>query len=155
MFNTAIISNVATSLVGAAFCSVAALAIAVPSAHAAAPAGFQKSVEASINNNLRMPVNAPSKGVATVAVLIDANGSVSDASIVQSSGHSVLDREAVRTARAVSYPATGKPRTLAMVLGFNQPATAAQASHGKQLVDAYRTDRRQLLADKTTAQPIG
>lgn len=155
MFNTAIISNVATSLVGAAFCSVAALAIAVPSAHAAAPAGFQKSVEASIDNNLRMPANAPSKGVATVAVIIDANGSVSDAQVVQSSGHSVLDREAIRTARAVSYPATGKPRTLAMVLGFNQPATAAQASHGKQLVDAYRTDRRQLLADKTTAQPTG
>ncbi|AYJ85699.1 TonB family protein [Sphingomonas paeninsulae] len=155
MFNTAIISNVATSIVGAAFCSVAALAIAVPSAHAAAPAGFQKAVEASIDNNLRLPVNTDSKGVATVAVSIDGNGSVSDVNIVQSSGHISFDREAIRTAHAVRYPATGKPRTMAMVLGFNQPATSRQVLHGKQLVDAYRTDRRQLLANKTTAQPVG
>jgi TonB family protein len=155
MFNTAIISNVATSLVGAAFCSVAALAIAVPSAHAAAPTGFQKSVEASINNNLRLPMNTDRKGVATIAVSIDGKGAVSDTNIVQSSGHASFDREAIRTARAVSYPATGKPHTMAMVLGFNQPATNRQVSHGKQLVDAYRTDRRQLLANETTVQPIG
>jgi TonB family protein len=155
MINTATLSNTATALVGAAFCSIAVMGIAVPSAHAAAPVGFQKSVEASIQNHMRLPGNTDSKGVATVAISIDANGAVSDANVVKSSGVASFDREAVRTARAVSYPATGKARTVAMVLGFNQPATTAAISQGKQLVDAYRTDRRQLLADQTTAQPLG
>ena len=154
MINTATLSNTATAFIGAAFCSIAVMGIAAPSAHAA-PAGFQKSVEASIENNLRMPVTTDRKGVATVAVSIDANGSVSDASVVKSSGHLSFDREAVRTARAVSYPATGKARTVAMVLGFNQPAPRHAISQGKQLVDAYRNDRRQLLADQSTAQPVG
>lgn len=154
MINTATLSNTATALVGAAFCTVAVLGIAVPSAHAA-PAGFQKSIEASIENNLRMPSNSDTKGVATVAVSIDAKGAVRDASVVKSSGHARFDREAIRTARAVSYPATGKSRTVAMVLGFNQPAPAIEISRSKQLVEAYRNDRRQLLADKSTDQPVG
>ncbi|MDB5701879.1 MAG: TonB family protein [Sphingomonadales bacterium] len=154
MINTASVSNAATALVGAAFCSIAVLGVAMPQAHAA-PAGFQKSVEASIQNTMRLPGNTDSKGVATVAVSIDANGSVSNADVVKSSGNASFDREAVRTARAVSYPATGNARTIAMVLGFNQPAPRAAISQGKQLVDAFRTDRRQLLADKSTAQPVG
>ncbi|MDB5715178.1 MAG: TonB family protein [Sphingomonadales bacterium] len=154
MINTASVSNAAAAFVGAAFCSVAILGLTAPQAHAA-PVGFQKSVEASIDNNLRLPGNTNSKGVATVAVSIDADGSVSDANVVKSSGHASFDREALRTARAVSYPATGKARTIAMVLGFNEPAPSSAISQGKQLVDAYRNDKRQLLADKSTAQPVG
>jgi TonB family protein len=154
MINTATLGNAATAVIGAAFCTVAAMAITVPSAHAAAPAGFQKSVEASIDRNLRLPV-ADNSGVATVAITVDGNGEVLAADVVKSSGQSRYDREALRTARAVDYPATGKTRTVAMVLGFNQPATKAAIVQGKQLVDAYRTDRRQMLADKTTDQPVG
>ncbi|CAN5305987.1 hypothetical protein BH09PSE3_BH09PSE3_08980 [soil metagenome] len=155
MINTATVSNAASAIVGAAFCTIAAIGIAAPSAAHAAPTGFQKSVEASIDNNLRMPANTDSRGVVTVAVSVGADGSVSEAKVVKSSGHNSFDREAVRTARAVSYPATGKARTIAMVLGFNQPAPRNAILQGKQLVDAYRTDRRQLLADQTTAQPVG
>jgi TonB family protein len=154
MINTAILSNSATAFIGAAFCSIAAMGIAAPSAHAA-PAGFQKSVEASIANNLRMPIATNSKGVATVAISIDASGAVSEANVVKSSGNASFDREAIRTARAVSYPATGEARTIAMVLGFNQPAPREAIVQSKQLVDAYRNDHRQLLADKSTAQPVG
>ncbi|WP_293883416.1 energy transducer TonB [Sphingomonas sp.] len=153
MINTATLGNAATALVGAAFFSIAVAGIAVPSAHAA-PAGFRQSVQASIDNTMRLPATR-GQGVATVAISIDANGMVNDANLVNSSGVASFDREAVRTARAVSYPATGKSRTIAMVLGFNQPASAIQISQGKRLVEAYRTDRRQLLADKTTAQPAG
>ena len=157
MFNTATISNVATSLVGVAFCSVAALALTVPSAHAAAPVGFQTSVETSIAQTMRFPgaVKSDQSGIATLAVSVAADGSVSNVDIVKSSGERSFDREAIRTARAVSYPASGKAQTIAMTLGFNRAPDSATARQGRVLVDAYRNDHRQLLATETTAQPNG
>ena len=157
MFSIAKVSSAATQFIGIAFCSVAAVAIVAPQAHAAAPASFQSRVEASIDNTMQFPAHVSNdvRGVATVAVLIDAKGNVRSADIVKSSGNGALDREAVRTARAVSYPATGANRTVAMVLAFNQPAPRAAQDESRKLANAYRDDHRQLLATETTAQPVG
>jgi TonB family protein len=117
----------------------------------ASTADFKASVERSIDTTVRLPAPATAKGTATLAVSIDANGAVSNVALVKSSGVKNFDREAVRTANAVSYPA-GKARTIAMVLGFNQRPSVAGA---KSLVTAYRNDNRQLLATASTAQPNG
>lgn len=157
MFNTSIhnVSSAATIMIGTAFLAVSTLAIATP-ARAEAPVGFQKAVETSIGQTLRFPKgNSARTGVATVAVVVDANGAVKAATLVGASGTAAFDAEALRTAKTVRYPATGKARTVAMVLGFGQPATAADAARGKVIVEAYRSDSRRLLASDTTAQPAG
>ncbi len=157
MFNTSIqnVSSAATILVGTAFFAISAVAIATP-ARADVPADFTKSVEASIDRNLDFPIgNYGRKGVVTVAVTVAADGSVSAASVAKSSGVSAFDLEAVRAAKRVTYPATGKTQTVAMVLGFGKRATARDAVLGKQIVDARTNDSRRLLATETTARPAG
>lgn len=157
MFNNSIrtVSSAATIMIGTTFLALSAVAIATP-ARADVPAGFQKAVETSVDNTLRFPAGANHRsGVVTVAVSIDADGSVMATSIAKTSGVPSFDAEALHTAKSVSYPATGKRRTVAMVLGFGKRATARDAHAGKQLVDAARSDRRRLLATETTVQPNG
>jgi len=157
MFNSSIqaVSSAATVMLGTAFFAVSAVAIASP-ARADTPQNFTQSVEANIAKTLRYPSSIDNRaGVATVAVSLDANGGVTNASLVRSTGVRVLDAEALRTAKAVSYPATGKPRAIAMVLSFGQTAGRADTAKARAVVEAYRADNRRLLASETKAQPAG
>jgi TonB family protein len=158
MFKTSLdsITSTATALIGTAFIAAAFVGIASP-ARAATPAGFQKTVEAQISKTLRFPVGVTSQaqGVATVAVSVNADGTVSDASIARSSGTRAFDREAIRTAKLVRYPATGAARSVAMVLSFGQTPDSVDTAAAKAIVNAYRTDHRQLLATETRAKPAG
>ncbi len=149
------VTSAATVMIGTAFLAVAGIGIAAP-ARADVPAGFTQATEASVDSTLRLPYGVEGrKGVATVAVQIAADGSVQSARIVGSTGSAALDREALRTANTVHYPAPGKPQTVALVLGFNRTVGATDQARGKAIVDAYVTDSRRLLATKTTAKPIG
>jgi TonB family protein len=157
MFNVSIqsISSAATVIVGTAFLALSTVAIATP-ARADTPIDFQKVVSVSINDALDFPAgNASRKGVVTVAVTVAADGTLTDASVAKSSGVKAFDLEAVRAAKRVRFPATGKTQTVALVLGFGQTATALDAAQGKQIVDARINDRRRLLATETKVQPVG
>ncbi len=155
MFNTSIqnVSSAATIVIGAAFLSVSAMAIASP-ARADTSSAFRKAVETSISRNMRVPASTAT-GIVTVSVEVGPDGTIGGATVVQSSGRPALDAEALRTARAVSYPATGKPKTVAMVLGFGRNAGSADTVRGRAIVEAYRNDRRRLLATRTPADPNG
>ena len=67
--------------------------------------------------------------------------------------HAALDARAVRTAALVRYPA-GRSRTIAMVLGFGSPVTAADRASGARLVAAAQDDTAEQLAGYA-AQPVG
>lgn len=117
-------------------------------------ADFRNHVEDSIDKTLRLPeaIDEDHRGVATVAVIVDANGKVRTADLIRSSGFGAFDQEALRTARAVSYPETGKPRTVAMVLGINRPVGAKARREGQRLVTAWRAGQCVMLANDTAAQ---
>lgn len=117
-------------------------------------AAFRQQVERSIHRNLSDAAvkGSDQRGIATIAIRVAPDGSVSSAHLVRPTGITRFDQEALRTARAVSYPATGKGRTVAMVLGFNQPVTAAREQEGQRLVLAWRNDQRVMLANRSAAQ---
>lgn len=140
----------ATVMAATVLFSATCIGAAIAPARAATP-DFKASVERSIDETVQMPAPASAKGTATLAVSIDANGAVGDVALVKSSGVPSFDREAVRTAKAVDYPA-GKARTIAMVLGFGERPSVRNA---KALVTAYRNDNRQLLANASSARPNG
>lgn len=150
MFNN---SN-AIALLGATVMTVATVGFSSPS-QARESQSLSNRIEESVDRTLRMPGAANArKGTATLAIWIDAQGQVSSISLVRSSGDRLFDREALRTARKTEYPAPGKPRLVAMVLGFNHSVTAAEAARGQQWVEAYGKERQQqMLAGETPAQP--
>ena len=136
--------------------AIAATFGTVATVQAKEPAGFKTAVEASIDNQMRMPslVTKERHGIATVAVLIDGNGEVLSTRVIRSSGHGSFDREALRTARTVSYPATGEDQTVAMVLGFNQKVKPQDRAAGREVVAAWAKEQRVMMANKNaTAQP--
>jgi len=132
--------------------SFVVLAAAV--APAKAETSFKSSVERSIAKTMQIPDAFPKTGVATVSVRIGADGKVTSADLVGSAGAKAYDAEAIRTAKAVTYPA-GQPRKVVMVLGFGRTVTAADRAHSVTLASQLRTDRRQLMASETTATPNG
>jgi TonB family protein len=104
--------------------------ITFSSAQAETNADYRASVEKSIDAQLRMPEAglAGRHGTATLAVVVDASGRVESIKLLKSAGFANFDREAIRTASRVSYPASANGRTVAMVLGFNEAVTSkAQA----------------------------
>ncbi len=115
---------------------------------------FRTKVEQGIDKNLRLPTTMDSarKGIATVAVTIDGNGTVRSADIVKSSGWKDYDKEALRTARSISYPATGTTSSVAMVLGFNKEVTADMQQAAKQQFLAWRQEQEVRLAGRNEAQ---
>lgn len=147
----------ATNLFNAATVTLTTLTLAaavVTPVKAATPADFKAKVERSIDANMQLPSAHSRNGIATVSIRIDANGNVESAQIVGSAGNSAFDQEAVRTAKAVSYP-KGQARNVVMVLGFNRPVKAADRAKSVTLASKYRNDPRQLLASETTAKPVG
>lgn len=130
-----------------------ALVFAVPqAAHAAPKSDFVRKVEAQITGDTAAPSWA--KGIATVAVRIDANGKVLSADVAGSTGHAMLDREALLTAKSVTYPKGDRARTVAVVLRFGnveQPAATETA----RLVNRYVNAKGEALASQSPASPVG
>ena len=153
--NTTSFANTATAVVGAVAMSAACLMVAVSPARAETATSARASIERSIDANLRTPpsLRGENAGIVTLSVSVAADGSVSDVSVMKSSGFRSFDREAVRTARAVAYPA-GQDRTIAMVLGFNREVPDVAKAQASRLLAAYRSDPRHLLAQNVT-HPAG
>jgi TonB family protein len=136
-FDTSDIQRVAVSAIGALLLSTACVVGAVGPAKAAtadAPAtmsAWQDHVEQQIDGTLRSPLAFFPNGmaVATVNVRLAADGSVSDVKLAHSAGSRVLDREALRTAKAIRYPALPgrlgqKENVVALKLFFGRDAQA-------------------------------
>lgn len=130
--------------------------ITFSSAQAETNADYRASVERSIDTQLRMPEAglAGRHGTATLAVVVDASGRVESIKLLKSAGFANFDREAIRTASRVSYPASANGRTVAMVLGFNEAVTSKAQAEGGAIVTAWadEQDRKVRLAQQTTAQ---
>lgn len=169
-FDTTDLQRIAVSSVGALILSTACILGSTGPVRAAEPnapltvGDWQAEVEQQIDSKLRMPANALGSGdhaVATVAVAFDASGGFSDAKVVRSSGAAVLDREAMRVARAIAYPALpsglrGEPRTVIMQLYFGKAFDPASAARHDEAVEALANggspERR---ATRTAALPAG
>lgn len=149
----------ALTTVAAASLALAATMATVTSVKAeTATDGFRQTVEADIARQIREPGAdlRAAGGIATVAVRIDAQGRVLSTGLLRSSGTRAYDAEALRTARTVRYPATGKPRTVAMVLGFNRTVTPQAVRTAQRLADASPTNKpgqTVRLAETVSAQP--
>lgn len=130
-----------------------ALVFAIPQvAHAAPTSRFVSNVEAQLNNGDFAQTSET--GVATIAVRIDANGEVLSAEVAGSSGHAALDREALSTAKSVSYPKGNKARTVAVVLNFGNVAKPSNAQSAA-LVSRYVNAKGEALASQTPAPTVG
>lgn len=142
--------NAATALAASALFTTVTFAAAASSAHAATPAA---SIEQQIvdQGHFANFIDAH-RGVATVAVQIDADGHVLHTGIAQSSGRKVFDDEALRTAQAIDYPKGERNRSVAIVLTFNG-APAPTAAKSELLVAGYTNSRGEALAAGAVAQP--
>lgn len=131
-----------------------ALVFAVPQAAQAATTNsdFVRNVESQLAQDNLTTVDA--KGVATVAVRIDADGSIRSAEIAKSSGHHALDKAALASARAVHYPKGSKARTVAVVLRFGDVAKPSK-SESAALVSRYVNAKGEALASQNPASPVG
>ncbi len=131
-----------------------ALVFAIPQAAQAATtqSSFINNVEAQLKNEAWAPT--ADTGVATVAVRIDASGKVLSAQVAGSSGHTVLDRAALSTAKSVSYPKGDNARTVAVVLTFGNVARPAK-SETTALVNRYVNAKGEALASQTPAPNAG
>ncbi len=147
------LSNALTRAAAGAL-AIAMTFVTVSAAKAETNNEYRANVEAGIAQKMRMPVTAKQgrHGVATLAVTISAEGAVQSVDVVKSSGIAAFDREAIRTAQQVTYPATANSRTIAMVLGFNEQVQPAHQRAGQKLVAAYIGDQKVMLANSTTAQ---
>lgn len=143
----------AAAATGLVLFGATALEATLSPAHAASREAFRASVEHSIDTNLRLP-SKERNAVATVAVRVASDGSVQSVGLIGTTGDEAFDREALRTAKAVSYP-KGINRDVVMVLGFGRAVTAADRARSVKLASKYMNDRRQLLASETNAQPTG
>ncbi|MBU3078378.1 energy transducer TonB family protein [Sphingomonas quercus] len=122
----------ATALVGAAIFSTAALVAAVGPARAAAPAttdAWKATVESRLTDNLvtvRHSAGLDRHAIATVLVDVDGTGRVTDVQMLRSSGSAGLDKQALRRARTVDFPATpsGKAVHVQMNLIFGRSEAA-------------------------------
>ena len=130
-----------------------ALVFAVPQAAHAAPKGeFVRNVEAQLKNDAYAPSTAT--GIATIAVRIDADGKVLSADVAGSTGHAVLDREALLSAKSVTYPKGDRARTVAVVLSFGNVAKPS-ATQSARLVNRYVNAKGEALASQSPATPVG
>jgi len=128
-----------------------ALVFAIPeTATAATTDGFVAKVERQLKSN---DFNATGNGIATIAANVAADGSVRSMTLVGSTGNSALDRQAMRTAKAVAWPA-GKDRKVAVVLTFNEARKPSPAAT-KALVARYTNVRGEALAQQTPAPNAG
>lgn len=141
MFDRIDFQRIFTATAGAALLSATCVFGAIGPARAATPAAvaspltvadWQHEVEARIADTLATPSDVLRDGSsrhAVVNVRFDALGGFDGAAIAQSSGSRTVDREALRTARAIAYPVLpaglrGRPQTVAMKLSYGLSADA-------------------------------
>lgn len=131
-----------------------ALVFAIPQASQAATtqSSFVGNVEAQLKNEAWAPTS--DTGVATIAVRIDASGKVLSAQLAGSSGHAVLDRAALSTAKLVSYPKGTDARLVAVVLTFGQASRPAK-SETTALVNRYVNAKGEAMAAQNPAPNAG
>jgi TonB family protein len=144
--------TVATAFAGATVYTALLLAVSTSPARAATTdTQFIQKVEAQIANpNSFAPTG---RGVATVAVRVDASGKLLSAALVGSTGDKALDANAVATTRSLDWPA-GRARTVGVVLsygGAKVPAKAASVSR----VNRYTNAKGEALAEATPAPNAG
>ena len=123
-------------------------------ARAETGADARTHIENSIDKELRLPNGQLDgrHGTATLAVTIDANGRIEAVKLLKSAGYGSFDREAIRTASRVSYPASARGRTVAMVLGFNEKVSTKMQAEAGAIVTAWLNTNKVMLANTTTAQ---
>lgn len=151
---TSIFHNTGRHLVASALALSLGLGLAGAAQARDDGADFRARVEKGIDRTMRLP-NAPDerrRDVVTVAVTLDPAGKILATDIVQSAGWKDFDQEALRTARAIAYPAPGRTVTVAMVLGFNRKVTADMQKKAERKVLAWREEQRVMLANKTGAR---
>jgi TonB family protein len=153
MFETTAFRNTATTITASVLATTVCFAIATTPVHASDRNAFRMQVERDIQR-MAPVVQQRGTGVASVAIEVAADGSVLRAEIAKSSGNAFYDREALRTANAVTYP-KGAARTVAMVLGFGRAVTVADREAALKQTARLRSDPRRLQATLTTAQPVG
>ena len=125
---------------------------ATPAHAASSDRGFIRAVEAQLDNGGCAPNSAT--GVATVAVRVNADGSVRNAMIAGSTGNKDLDRDALGTAKSVIYPKGDRARTVAVVLTFGDVAKPAK-SESARLVNRYVNAKGEALATEMPAPNAG
>ncbi len=170
--DTSKIQRFAISSFGALILSTACVVGAVGPAKAAtanAPltvGDWQADVEQQIDRVLRVPdrsLGGRDHAVTTVSVRFDANGDFAGASVAKSSRIGAVDREALRVARNISYPALpqglrGRPQTIAMQLYFGQAgdpaAQAKQEARAKTMAEMAKGDRK-IDSVQVAALPAG
>ncbi|UVO53830.1 energy transducer TonB [Sphingomonas sp. SUN039] len=136
---------VAASMLGTA------LIFAAPQAAQASPkSDFVRNVEAQLKTEAYAPADL--SGVATIAVRIDADGKVLSADVAGSSGHKLLDDDALLTAKSVVFP-KGAARTVAVVMKYGNVAKPGEAQ-SVALVNRYVNAKGEALA-QNPASPVG
>lgn len=145
--------TVATGFAAAAVYTGLLLAVTTSPAKAATNPDFTRSVEAQLDRETWAPTT--DKGVATVAVRIDAAGAIQSAIIVGSTGNKVLDRAALDTAKAVSYPKGDRARTVAVVLTYGADTKRPAAEETARLVKTYVNAKGAALATEIPAPNAG
>jgi TonB family protein len=146
MSNTSLATRVAAGAL-----ALAATFGTVSTVHAKTDADFRRAVETSIDHELHAAsVKMGNRsGVATLAIAVDPQGAVRSIDLVKSSGHPGFDKDAIAIAHRVGYPASGKARTVAMVLGFNRQVDVNAQAKGQRLVQTWLENQRVMLADTT------
>ncbi len=99
-------ATIATGLTVLAVASIPQPSFASPQAPQTARA-WQLQVEKAIDANLTIPAHALGSrdhAVAQVRLHTNSDGDIAQVSLAESSGDAAIDAEALRTARAISYP---------------------------------------------------
>lgn len=153
VFERTDVQRIAVSAVGALLLSAACVGAAVSPVHAATPNApatiddWQAVVEKQIDAKLRMPEGAfLTRDVlkSQVAVRVGSDGDVAGIDLAHSSGSRTLDREALRVARAIAYPALpeglrDRPQTITMNVRFASSKLALLRDDAEQRLAANRT----------------
>ncbi|UAK26015.1 energy transducer TonB family protein [Sphingomonas nostoxanthinifaciens] len=134
--------RIAVSAAGALALSAVSVVAAAAPVRAETPAltatAWQANVQHQLDGsqNVRLGVNdGPQVGTTVLTASFDASGRFQDATIARSSGDAAIDRDALRAARAIDYPAL--------------PATAARTVNLRVYFAATDRDAaREMLRDQ-------
>ncbi|SNS82988.1 TonB family C-terminal domain-containing protein [Sphingomonas laterariae] len=166
-FDTIDFQRIAVSSAGALLLSAACVMGAVGPARAAeanAPltiSDWALDVSQQIDAELRAPSTfRGDAATARVQISFDAAGAFTGASVARSSGNGSIDREAVRVANAIAYPAfpeglRGQAQTVNMEVHFGTAANPHYAARERQLAERLAAAPRKAKDVETAALPIG
>lgn len=146
------VRTMATTFAAATLYTGLLFASATPAHAAPSDRSFARSVDAQLGKGAWAPNSAT--GVATVAVRVEADGTVRNAIIAGSTGNTMLDRNALSTAKSVRYPKGDRARTVAVVLTYGDAARPAK-SVSARLVNRYVNAKGEALAAEMPAPNAG